>query len=78
MGLYPLLVNHFSCLAGFSESTDKRTESELVMAAPMTVASVQTMSKHSCLTLIELTDRCNLTCPICYADSGVEILAVVI
>ncbi len=28
--------------------------------------------QHSCLTLVELTDRCNLTCPICHADSGVE------
>jgi uncharacterized radical SAM superfamily Fe-S cluster-containing enzyme len=28
--------------------------------------------QHSCLTLVELTDRCNLDCPICYADSGVE------
>ncbi len=28
--------------------------------------------QHSCLTLVELTDRCNLNCPICYADSGVE------
>lgn len=28
--------------------------------------------QHSCLTLVELTDRCNLTCPICYADSGSE------
>ena len=26
--------------------------------------------QHSCLTLIEVTDRCNLTCPTCYADSG--------
>jgi 7,8-dihydro-6-hydroxymethylpterin dimethyltransferase len=26
--------------------------------------------QHSCLTLIEITDRCNLACPICYADSG--------
>ncbi len=26
--------------------------------------------QHSCLTLIEITDHCNLTCPICYADSG--------
>lgn len=26
--------------------------------------------QHSCLTLIEVTDQCNLTCPICYADSG--------
>ena len=28
--------------------------------------------QHSCLTLIELTDKCNLSCPICYADSGIE------
>lgn len=28
--------------------------------------------QHSCLTLIELTDQCNLSCPICYADSGIE------
>ena len=26
--------------------------------------------QHSCLTLIELTDHCNLDCPICYASSG--------
>lgn len=28
--------------------------------------------QHSCLTLVELTDKCNLSCPICYADSGIE------
>jgi uncharacterized radical SAM superfamily Fe-S cluster-containing enzyme len=26
--------------------------------------------QHSCLTLVEITDRCNLTCPTCYAESG--------
>ena len=26
--------------------------------------------QHSCLTLIEVTDRCNLSCPTCYASSG--------
>jgi tetraether lipid synthase len=26
--------------------------------------------QHSCLTLIEVTDHCNLRCPICYASSG--------
>lgn len=26
--------------------------------------------QHSCLTLIEVTDRCNLQCPVCYAMSG--------
>src|SRR5580704_1689973 len=28
--------------------------------------------QHSCLTLIEITDFCNLRCPICYAESGPE------
>jgi hypothetical protein len=26
--------------------------------------------QHSCLTLLEITDHCNLACPICYASSG--------
>ncbi|MEO0533189.1 MAG: radical SAM protein [Cyanobacteria bacterium P01_A01_bin.123] len=26
--------------------------------------------QHSCLSLIEVSDRCNLACSICYADSG--------
>ena len=28
--------------------------------------------QHSCLTLVELTDSCNLRCPVCYAGSGPE------
>jgi uncharacterized radical SAM superfamily Fe-S cluster-containing enzyme len=26
--------------------------------------------QHSCLSLVEVTDHCNLECPICYAESG--------
>ncbi len=26
--------------------------------------------QHSCLALIEITDHCNLTCPVCYAESS--------
>src|SRR5436190_2911319 len=26
--------------------------------------------QHSCLTLVEITDACNLACPICYSESG--------
>lgn len=26
--------------------------------------------QHSCLTLIEITDKCNLECPICYAEAS--------
>jgi uncharacterized radical SAM superfamily Fe-S cluster-containing enzyme len=28
--------------------------------------------QHSCLSLVEIADACNLTCPICYAESGVH------
>jgi uncharacterized radical SAM superfamily Fe-S cluster-containing enzyme len=26
--------------------------------------------QHSCLTLVEITDQCNLTCPVCYSNSS--------
>lgn len=26
--------------------------------------------QHSCVSVVEITDQCNLTCPICYADSS--------
>lgn len=26
--------------------------------------------QHSCVTVLDITDHCNLTCPICYAESG--------
>jgi 7,8-dihydro-6-hydroxymethylpterin dimethyltransferase len=26
--------------------------------------------QHSCLSLVEITDHCNLQCPVCYAESG--------
>ena len=31
--------------------------------------------QHSCLTLVEITDNCNLRCPVCFAGSGPEHLA---
>jgi 7,8-dihydro-6-hydroxymethylpterin dimethyltransferase len=30
----------------------------------------QDHEQHSCLTVLEVTDRCNLTCPMCYAESS--------
>jgi len=31
--------------------------------------------QHSCLSLVEINDHCNLTCPICYAESGPDRLS---
>jgi uncharacterized radical SAM superfamily Fe-S cluster-containing enzyme len=30
----------------------------------------QDHEQHGCLTIVEVTDRCNLACPTCYASSG--------
>ncbi len=30
----------------------------------------QDHEQHSCLTVVEITDRCNLSCPTCYAMSS--------
>lgn len=37
---------------------------------PMDCGLCADHEQHSCLTLIEITDRCNLTCPTCYASSS--------
>ncbi len=37
---------------------------------PMDCGICADHEQHSCLTLIELTDRCNLTCPTCYSSSS--------
>ena len=31
--------------------------------------------QHSCLSLVEINDHCNLRCPICYAESGPDRLS---
>lgn len=31
--------------------------------------------QHSCVTLVEITDQCNLSCPVCYAESSPKRLA---
>jgi len=37
---------------------------------PMDCGICADHEQHSCLTLIEVTDRCNLSCPTCYASSS--------
>jgi 7,8-dihydro-6-hydroxymethylpterin dimethyltransferase len=37
---------------------------------PFDCGLCQDHEQHSCLTVVEITDRCNLTCPTCYAMSS--------
>jgi len=48
----------------------KRFQTEVKHGCPYDCGLCADHEQHSCLTLIEVGDGCNLQCPICYAASG--------
>ena len=47
-----------------------RFNSGIVRGCPYDCGICSDHEQHSCLTLIEITDHCNLSCPVCYAASS--------
>ena len=47
-----------------------KTQTEIQRGCPYDCGLCPDHEQHSCLTLIEVTDRCNLTCPTCYTESS--------
>ncbi|HEX7844261.1 MAG TPA: radical SAM protein [Chitinophagaceae bacterium] len=47
-----------------------RFNSKTHYGCPYDCGLCQDHEQHSCLTIIEVTDRCNLSCPVCYAMSS--------
>jgi uncharacterized radical SAM superfamily Fe-S cluster-containing enzyme len=47
-----------------------RYNTEIKFGCPYDCGLCPDHEQHSCLTLVEITDHCNLTCPICYAESS--------
>jgi uncharacterized radical SAM superfamily Fe-S cluster-containing enzyme len=47
-----------------------RFNTEMAWGCPYDCGLCPDHMQHSCLTVLEITDHCNLQCPICYADSG--------
>lgn len=43
---------------------------EVVKGCPYDCGLCTDHEQHSCLSIIEITDKCNLTCPTCYASSS--------
>lgn len=50
--------------------TPLKFNTESHYGCPYDCGLCQDHEQHSCLTLVEITDRCNLTCPTCYAMSS--------
>ncbi|MFN7975073.1 MAG: radical SAM protein [Acidobacteriota bacterium] len=49
-----------------------RFNTEVRWGCPFDCGLCPDHEQHSCLTLVEVTDHCNLRCPVCYAGSGPE------
>jgi 7,8-dihydro-6-hydroxymethylpterin dimethyltransferase len=50
--------------------TPLRFNTKTHYGCPYDCGLCQDHEQHSCLTIVEITDRCNLTCPTCYAMSS--------
>lgn len=48
----------------------KRFNTPIQYGCPYDCGLCPDHEQHSCLTLVEVTDGCNLTCPICYSESS--------
>jgi hypothetical protein len=48
----------------------KRFNTPIAYGCPYDCGLCPDHEQHSCLTLLEVTDVCNLSCPICYAESS--------
>ncbi|MFH1408605.1 MAG: radical SAM protein [Nanoarchaeota archaeon] len=50
--------------------TISKTQTKIVKGCPFDCGLCPSHDQHTCIGLIEITNRCNLICPTCYAKSG--------
>lgn len=51
-------------------STPRQASTNVVRGCPFDCGLCPTHGQHTCTALIEITQRCNLGCPVCFADAG--------
>jgi uncharacterized radical SAM superfamily Fe-S cluster-containing enzyme len=59
-------IRNYNKASEYPKQPHTRTE----FGCPLDCGICPDHEQHSCLTLVEVTDRCNLTCPTCYASSS--------
>lgn len=64
-------VDYYQKCRDFNKPGDlpKRFNTQIKRGCPYDCGLCPDHEQHSCVTLIEITERCNLTCPTCYAAS---------
>lgn len=65
-------IDFYKNIRNFNKASEypKQPLTHTDYGCPMDCGICADHEQHSCLTLIEVTDRCNLTCPTCYASSS--------
>lgn len=65
-------IEYYKLARGFLKpgQLPKRFNTKTEFGCPYDCGLCPDHEQHSCLTVIEVTDRCNLECPVCYAESG--------
>ncbi|MFI2744289.1 radical SAM protein [Zhouia sp. PK063] len=65
-------VNYYKNIRNYNKpsETPYRFNTKTDYGCPYDCGLCTDHEQHSCLTVIEITDRCNLTCPTCYAGSS--------
>jgi len=65
-------VEYYKQIRNYNKASEypKKPHTNTHYGCPLDCGICPDHEQHSCLTLIEVTDRCNLTCPTCYASSS--------
>lgn len=65
-------VEYYKNIRNYNKASEypRRFNTKVHYGCPYDCGLCTDHEQHSCLTLIEITDRCNLSCPTCYAASS--------
>ena len=65
-------VDYYKNIRNFNKRSEypRKFNTKVHYGCPYDCGICSDHEQHGCLTLVEITDRCNLTCPICYAESS--------
>jgi len=65
-------INYYKQIRNYNKASEYplQPHTETIFGCPYDCGICPDHEQHSCLTLVEITDRCNLTCPTCYANSS--------
>lgn len=65
-------IEYYKQIRNYNKASEypKVPHTETLYGCPFDCGICPDHEQHSCLSIVEVTDRCNLSCPTCYASSG--------